>query len=189
MHGAEGASMLFRLLRRLFGGSPSRAPDGAVLAMVALRDSLPAEALTRALSSCFPDAGPASASDGAVVIQLGGGTLAATEMPMPIPWSDLEGPCETALLWPQAEAAMKRHRCHLLVFTSQPDVVEGHLLLTRAVAALVRASDAVGVYWGGAPLVQSAETFLDGAPRHPGGPPSPPPALTERGKKVTALEY
>ena len=33
---------------------------------------------------------------------LGGNTAAVALMPAPIPWSNLEGPCETAWWWPEA---------------------------------------------------------------------------------------
>jgi hypothetical protein len=84
-------------------------------------------------------------------------------MPAPIPWTDLEGPCATAWYWPEATEVLKGHTAHLIVtLTGNPgDAIDRHLRLTRLVAATANASQALGVYWGGAPLVQPREGFSE----------------------------
>ena len=81
----------------------------------------------------------------------------------PIPWSELEGPCETSVLWPEAEKALKAHKEHALVTVSaETDPVELSKLLTQVTAAVMASSpEALGVYWGNATLVVSKDLFID----------------------------
>jgi hypothetical protein len=86
-------------------------------------------------------------------------------IPAPIPWEELEGPCATSLFWENAAMEMKGHKAHLIV-TASPgdgDPISGARLLTKAVAAILKTSGVVGVYWGAGTLVHSPETFLDHA--------------------------
>lgn len=84
-------------------------------------------------------------------------------MPAPIPWEDLEGPCSTAWFWPEATQTLREHRAHLIValMRHEGDAIDRHLQLTRLVAAAANASNGLGIYWGGAPLVQPRESFAE----------------------------
>lgn len=82
-------------------------------------------------------------------------------MPAPIPWSDLEWPCANSTLWPEAAAAMKQHKRHVIVTaTGDGDAIERMKLLTQATTALMDACEGViGVYWGTSSLVLPPKTF------------------------------
>lgn len=85
-------------------------------------------------------------------------------MPAPIPWDDLEGPCETSWLWPEAKAVLRKHTDHIIVtvMSEDEDPVERAKLLTRVCASVLATCDeALGVYWGDAALVNSSKTFRD----------------------------
>ncbi|MFZ5816692.1 MAG: DUF4261 domain-containing protein [Bacillota bacterium] len=82
-------------------------------------------------------------------------------MPVPVPWSDLEGPCATNRFWPQATEVCRAHRAHLVVMlhSEREDPVWNHLAMTHLIAALVEAVGALAVYWGAGSVVQPAELF------------------------------
>jgi hypothetical protein len=86
-------------------------------------------------------------------------------MPMPIPWDELEGPCTAAWWWADAARQMEAHRHHFLITviggTIEP--VERRVVLTRLTSAVVRHTDAVGVYWGEGNLVHEPAEFVRAA--------------------------
>ena len=86
-----------------------------------------------------------------------------THMPAPIPWSDLEGPCATSIVWPHAERELRTHDSHLIITVSgELTRIELAKLLTQVNAAVLGAcSDVIGVYWGSAGLVIPARLFRD----------------------------
>lgn len=96
---------------------------------------------------------------------LGEYTAAATLVPRPVPWSQLEGPCATAWYWPTAAEALRSHAAHLLVTLidegSKP--VEKSTCLTQLTAGLVGCSRSLGVFWGPGRLVHPAQAFIDQA--------------------------
>jgi len=99
-----------------------------------------------------------------------------TLMLSPIPWSDLEGPCATSVLWRDAAAILRPHTAHLLVtimFQGEPSPIEKSTLLTQVTAALVHTCDAVlGVFWCNATMVIQPKVFREFAVEVlPVGPP------------------
>jgi hypothetical protein len=100
--------------------------------------------------------------DGNLVFQYRDAQLAVSLMPVPIPWSSLEGPCATAWWWPDAAEVMRRHTNHFLValMGGSIDSVERRVVLTKVVSAVVANADAVGVYWGEGTLVHEALAFV-----------------------------
>src|SRR5262245_18758106 len=89
-----------------------------------------------------------------------GGMAFASLMPAPIPWGDLEGPCQTARWWPEAEEVLRKHTHHFIVsLMGGPDSpIERHVWLTKFVAAVMELSDSAGVYWGSGTLVHKPES-------------------------------
>jgi len=90
------------------------------LALVALeRPELPEFAeVARYMKQNFADAAEpvaAGSTESLFTCTLGEYTAAATLVPRPIPWSQLEGPCATAWYWPAAADALRDHAAHLLV--------------------------------------------------------------------------
>lgn len=83
------------------------------------------------------------------------------EMPAPIPWSQLEGPCATTMLWKDAEKDLRRHISHLIVTaTGEAGSAKLAALLTQVIASILgTCSAAIGVYWGSATLVIPANIF------------------------------
>jgi len=138
----------------------------ALLAMVALSsDLMPQQRdILAILSRRFPDCpAPADVEQAReqFVFPFGGNTAAIRRMPGPIPWRDLEGPCETAWWWPQASECMSRHTHHVLValMGGAGDAKERHVRLSHLVAAVARQTNATGIYWGNGTLVHEPEAF------------------------------
>lgn len=124
------------------------------------------------------------AKETSLAFPLGGNTAAVALLPAPIPWSDLEGPCETAWWWPEAKLRMRGHNSHLLVALGGEggyaadaakrgedefaaalggecgDAVRGSLALTHLTAAVAAHVHAAGIYWGGGRLVHDPQVFL-----------------------------
>lgn len=160
------AVLLLLLLASL--ALPASAATGHVeLAMVPLKSAKAPDwaRVEKALRAAgFAPRGQVDREKSGLTLALGdGSSLWIHHLPAPIPWSELEGPCQTTFMWEEAEKALKPHKSHLLVAyrNGKGRAVERNLVLTRAVAAALRSSDAAGVYWGAAPLVQSPRIFLE----------------------------
>lgn len=116
---------------------------------------------------------------GQVSFDIGQDTLAILQLNgTPIPWSDLEGPCATSAIWPDAAKVLKQHTAHMLVtlmFKSAMHPVERSNLLTQVTSAVAETTDAaLGVYWSNATLVVQPKVFRQFALRVlPQGPPIP----------------
>jgi Domain of unknown function (DUF4261) len=101
--------------------------------------------------------------DSNLVFSFRDGMIAVALMPGPIPWSDLEGPCATAWWWPDATERMRAHTYHFIVTVMGGTIppVERRVILTNIVRAVLRHTDAVGVYWAEGTVVHEPNTFLE----------------------------
>jgi hypothetical protein len=140
-----------------------------LLALVALRSpSFPtAEKLFDAMRRISTDAmigEPMEAQD-ALAFDLNGNNAAIGLVPKPIPWEELEGPCETAWWWPEAAQELRDHTHHAIVFLAgdEGNVVSRHVDLTHLTAAVAEVTDSAGIYWGGGTVVHKPEHFIDEA--------------------------
>lgn len=97
-----------------------------------------------------------------LVVQTGDLMVAVSMMP-PYPWKDLEGPCATAWWWPEATERLKSHTNHVLVaiLGGEMDRIDRRVLLTHVVRAVLKTTDAVGVYWAEGTVVHEPKTFLE----------------------------
>lgn len=146
--------------------------------MVLLREDVaaPAARIEQELRTRYPDLNAANPVDdgGIARVKLRDGDLFVAPMPVPIPWSDLEGPCATSLLWKNAADEVKPHCAHLIVSVlTELSEVERQILLTQVTVAVLAASDAaIGIYWGSASLLVPKDFFLEYAKEIlPLGPP------------------
>ncbi len=102
-------------------------------------------------------------SDDTWSFRVGSTDVILAKMDAPVPWAELEGPCSTSLLWPDAESQLRDHRTHLVVTVSgELSSVELSTLLTQVTASvLATASSALGAYWGSATLLLPKAFFVD----------------------------
>ncbi len=122
----------------------------------------------------LPNATDIDEGEDSTSLQIGDSGLIMAKMPAPIPWSQLEGPCATSLLWKNAKEEVEKHVVHWIVTVNgELDPIELSTLLTQATAAAMKASpSAIGVYWGNATLVVPKAIFCDFAKDVlPHGPP------------------
>lgn len=95
--------------------------------------------------------------------QVGVAKVILAEVSTGIPLSDLEGPCSTAILWPDAEVHLRDHFEHVIVTVSgELDEVAASTLLTQVTASLLAILDAsIGVYWNNAAKLIRKDLFLE----------------------------
>lgn len=98
-----------------------------------------------------------------LLFDIGGAKIAMMFMDQPFPWSDLEGPCATSVLWKDARASLQDHQAHIIVSVlGELTAIEQATLLTQVMAAVMSACDsALGVYWGNATLIVPKPIFID----------------------------
>jgi len=133
--------------------------------MVATRSNggLTPESILRAARELFP-ASEIEASDGDdpdFGFECDGVTVIVVPMPFPIPKPDVDEAVVRSWMWPEARAAMGAQHEHVLV--TALGGASGHetsMAATRLAAAVCRAGDAVGVYWGNAGHLLEPEAFV-----------------------------
>ncbi len=150
---------------------------GIAMIMLSTDSPIRAKNVQRHLAESWHDLPAASdilEKDGTLSLQIGGASLIMAKMPAPIPWTDLEGPCATSILWKNSASEVKKHSIHWIVTVNGDlDPLPLSKLLTQATAAAMAACDrAIGVYWGNATLVIPKNIFIDFAKDVlPHGPP------------------
>jgi hypothetical protein len=146
--------------------------EARALAMVLLASTpkLSGDVLADAWRSAWPDAPELTGFDepdegnglAAMTFTIDGMTAALAIMPTPIPGGELDGPAAASWLWPKATEDIERVAAHVIVSVSGPGKpAEAHLRLTRLVSAVIKATDALGVYMGSAGQVIKADVFAE----------------------------
>lgn len=150
-----GAAMLAFVLTK----SPRLAPIGQIIET--LRQRLPnLGAVEPPDSLADPDKDMLAHS-----FSLKGDLAIVAGIPAAYSWTDLEGPCQTAWWWPEAEQSLRDHTHHFLCsLMGEPNAVtERVVLLTHLVAAVSEHSDAVGIYWVLGTIVHEPAAFREAA--------------------------
>jgi hypothetical protein len=141
--------------------------SGIALAMIALREpQLPsADEVVNYINKHWPNErsfGTAETVDDIIFFTGENGEIAFVSLtPFPIPWGDLEIPCQTAFQWPEACEQLKKMNSHAVVSVVRQDdnTVEAHKRNTMLVQAVSALSSSLGIYWGEAETVWSPEGF------------------------------
>lgn len=86
-------------------------------------------------------------------------------IPVPIPPQELELPCKTSLLWPDASAEVPKASAHMVinVFEEEKKIYSCMLLTVLATAVMAASPTATGVYWGCAPQLIRKDEFTKSA--------------------------
>jgi len=149
------------------------------IAFIALSETpqLSATEIQRDLKATWPTLpalGKPEKKENTLAFDVGEASVILGLMPAPIPWSDLQGPCATSWLWPEAAQVLRQHKSHLIVTVMGDENPLNRAKLLSMVAASILATcpQAVGVYWGDATLVVSPKLFREFAVKMlPGGLP------------------
>lgn len=82
-------------------------------------------------------------------------------MPAPFPWSDLEGPCQTSWMWKEAAEELKNHKQHIIIswMTKEKNPLLISKVVSQITASVLEEVKGIGVYWGGACLVNKKDVF------------------------------
>lgn len=110
-----------------------------------------------------PPVSDVSEEDNTLAFNLDNAEVVIGTMPAPVPWPDLEGPCATSILWPDAAATLPGHTHHAIV------TVRGELgpvalstVLTQVTAAIMATTPGTpGVFWTNAALIVPKDMFID----------------------------
>lgn len=149
------------------------------ISMVMFHDtpSLSATDIVADLSTRWPDlevGDDANEKDNTLSFRVGSAEVVLGLMPAPIPASDLDGPCATSVLWPNAAETVSEHQTHVVVTVlGELEPIELSTVLSQATASLMAVSEsAIGVYWCNATLLVPKDLFVDFATQvMPHGPP------------------
>lgn len=150
--------------------SEDEANAGVAMSMVPLgpTSKVSAGALIKDLAETWPELPAATKpekGDKSLIFHIGDTMVALGFMPAPIPWSELEGPCATSVLFPNAAEILKPHQSHVLItliFKSECTPIERATLLTKVTASFVKICEAsLGIYWGNATMVLPPDLFRE----------------------------
>lgn len=138
------------------------------LCFVLLADAKPltSPSLEKALKE-FPELGQvswlSSTREGTSALTLGGLNVLAALMPMPVPEGEADGATERSLSGLDGSWTLPEHRAHLVVVQqgAKKAKLDELATFTRIVAAVVRATNAVGVYWGEGGATHHPEFVVD----------------------------
>ncbi len=160
------------MFKKLFGSKVASNPKpGPQICMPTLATETPpsAAAIIAAWKSLFPKHPPlngADSQDQVYSFEADGMTVMVAAMPMPIPSGDIESACELSWMWEDAATEMKRQKSHFIITALHAkgmgaDPVSEAMLVSRTAAAVCKASQAVGVYWGNGVQVHKPEFFIE----------------------------
>lgn len=154
------------MLGGLFGKKRRERQVDPQICMVALSGAEPPtrEAVEQAFGECFPEISieRMEGEDSAPGFVVGGYAVMFMHMPVPIPRGDVDSAVERSWMWPAAKDEMARHRSHVLVATTGEGIArESAWAASRIAAAVCRACNAVGVYWGNGGHVHEPQFFVE----------------------------
>jgi hypothetical protein len=115
----------------------------------------------------FPELGAvswlSSTREGTSAFSVGGLNVLVALMPMPVPEGEADGATDRSLSGLGGSWTLPEHRAHLVVVQQGEKAadLEQLTLFTRVVAGIVRATDAVGVYWGEGGVTHHPEFVVD----------------------------
>lgn len=100
-----------------------------------------------------------------LLLHIEGAAVAVSSITQPIPQSDIQAAGKRAYQWPAAANEVKGHQGHLVVAVSDSDTdpLKHYVILTEVLCALLRTTDALGVYMPGQQLLIGKEVYLDEA--------------------------
>lgn len=136
------------------------------ISLVALSDGLlpSVEAVAGQLAERYPGAAPLvgqGESGRGVTFSMGDATGNYTLIEQPIPWAQIEGPCDLAWYWPEATDVMRSHRQHLFltVVDEAKSAIDRAIRHTQLTVALAAASPSVGLVWAPSVTVHKPADF------------------------------
>ncbi len=84
-------------------------------------------------------------------------------MDLPIPDGELDVPIEASYLWPEAAKETAKHKAHIIisVTSNEKDIVNAYRLFTKAAAAILKTTNALGIYLGNQQMVLPTSLYVE----------------------------
>jgi hypothetical protein len=100
--------------------------------------------------------------DEAASFNISGESIALANIPVQIPWGDIEGTAKYAYNWPSALKDLKGHTGHaiLSIITSQKSPVDRFRILSKVLGSIFITSNATAVYQGSQSLLIPRQQYL-----------------------------
>lgn len=100
--------------------------------------------------------------DEAASFNVNGEEIALANMPVQIPWGDIEGTAQYAYNWKSALKDLEGHTGHAIVsvMASQNNSVDRFKILSKVLGSILMTSEAVGVYQGSQSLLIPRSQYL-----------------------------
>ena len=127
---------------------------------------LDAARVTAAFAARWPDDPPPDVDEheGTLALTAVGLRCAASARPNPVPGDEVARVAAVSWRWPTAAADLAGYGAHAVVFApAADDRIQPFMAATRVTAAVLAATDALGVYVGGAGMVVPARTWVEEA--------------------------
>ncbi|MDQ8205737.1 DUF4261 domain-containing protein [Pelagicoccus sp. SDUM812003] len=139
-----------------------------VVAMIIL--SSPGGPTAGELESLLPNVQEIAYTENSITYTINGVTISCGSIDAPIPVSELSGPLKTSRYWENDDDLILNSKAHLIVSASGPnDKKQLASELTHAISAILKATDSVAVYWGGATHIVPRDVFSEIADYIPEG--------------------
>ncbi|MBO9563736.1 MAG: hypothetical protein J7621_13220 [Niastella sp.] len=144
------------------------ATDQVILGMVLLHDAQPfsfSSVVQDLRENYNSQIGETSGAEEVVVFDVDGQMVALSFMPMPVPAGDIEGTAQYAYNWRTAVEDLKDHKGHIIVSILNGDggPVKRFTVFTKAICALLRTTNAIGIYQGSQSLLIPKDDYLEQA--------------------------
>ncbi|SHN17724.1 DUF4261 domain-containing protein [Mucilaginibacter sp. OK098] len=101
--------------------------------------------------------------DKAASFTISGESIAIANMPVEIPWGDIEGTAQYAYNWPSALKDLEVHTGHAIVsiMASQKSPIERFKILSKVLGSILLTSNAIAIYQGTQSLLIPRNQYLD----------------------------
>ena len=110
-----------------------------------------------------------AADRGVLEVKVDGGAVYVMPMPAPVPGAEIGEAMERSWMFQRGRERVAGHTLHAIVTAiGGQDAVAEAKRVTRVTAALAKAGDCVGVYWGNGAQVHQPAFFIDTAQHAPG---------------------
>lgn len=142
--------------------------QGALLNMIALKEQsiLTKEDIQNQIKEDWGinlDTSEISMSENAIVFKAENEMVALMNLDLPIPWDQIEAPCNYSSTWHEATTEMKEHNAHQIVsiISENTSLIKRELLLNKIVSSFLKLNKSIGVYIGRSQLVRSKQEFIE----------------------------
>lgn len=129
--------------------------------------------IIRAWAELFPSLPPltCSRSDEVFTFDVEGRSVMLIAINVPIPQPEIDEACDYSWMWKDARKEMAQQKAHVIVTSIDESAPQAAMDCSRIIAAVAKAGDPAGIYWGNAGHVLEPAFFIDAVNSFPSGLP------------------